>query len=288
MTRYSLVLSISLGLALAACGEKDDDDADDDADGDGLSASEEEDLGSDPDNADSDGDGLDDGVEAEMGTDPVMADSDGDTYWDSWEDVEGTDPLDEESRIYEGYWPYQPDKDAFESTDWDDFEADEGQFLPRHVMVDQWGQEVDLHDFAGQGKYVMIDVSAIWCGPCNGLASWLTDGRDDYGYDSTWPEIKELVESQSIYWITVLVQDNNGAVPDLDDIEGWYEDYEDPYVPVFADDEEWINIAPAYPSMYLFSPELELLSGPGNINHYKPMDDLADMADDLMAEATGE
>lgn len=160
--------------------------------------------------------------------------------------------------------------------------------MPPTILVDQFGEEVDLHDFAGQGKYLMLDVSAIWCGPCNGLASWLSGGRDDYGYESAWPEIKELVESHSVFWVTILVQDLYGATPELDDIQGWYEDYEDPWVPVLADDETWITIAPAYPSMYLFDPDMMLVQGPGAINHYKPMDDLAAMAEDLMVEEVEE
>lgn len=42
-----------------------------DADGDGLSDDEEEDLGTDPDNADTDGDGINDGDEVDCGSDPT-------------------------------------------------------------------------------------------------------------------------------------------------------------------------------------------------------------------------
>lgn len=51
---------------------------DKDSDGDGLLDSEEEALGSDPNNPDSDGDGINDGDEVAQGLDPTSTDSDGD------------------------------------------------------------------------------------------------------------------------------------------------------------------------------------------------------------------
>ena len=93
---------VLLSLLLAGCQV--------DADGDGLSNAQEVRFGSDPDVPDTDGDGLDDLVEYELGTSPVHLDSDFDTYLDPWEVAEGTDPTDRESRIYQGFWPYNPDK----------------------------------------------------------------------------------------------------------------------------------------------------------------------------------
>jgi hypothetical protein len=45
--------------------------AHDDADGDGLDDADEQDLGTDPENADTDGDGRGDGDEVAAGTDPL-------------------------------------------------------------------------------------------------------------------------------------------------------------------------------------------------------------------------
>jgi nucleoside-specific outer membrane channel protein Tsx len=57
-----------------------------DTDGDGLTDSQEEELGTDPENPDTDGDGLTDGEEVELGTDPLNPDTDGDGIPD------GSDP----------------------------------------------------------------------------------------------------------------------------------------------------------------------------------------------------
>ena len=65
-----------LAAMLAGCSPaelKVEDDAflDVDTDGDGLTDSEEEELGSNPEEVDSDGDGFEDGVEADWYTDPT-------------------------------------------------------------------------------------------------------------------------------------------------------------------------------------------------------------------------
>ena len=48
-----------------------------------------------------------------------------------------------------------------------------GDILPRFEAIDQFGESVDLYDFANQGKMILIELSAAWCAPCNDLANWL-------------------------------------------------------------------------------------------------------------------
>ena len=70
-----------------------------DTDSDGLTDAQENDLGTDPNNADTDGDGLTDGDEInDYGTDPLQADTDGDGLNDGDEvNSHDTDPLNSDS-----------------------------------------------------------------------------------------------------------------------------------------------------------------------------------------------
>ncbi|RME26911.1 MAG: hypothetical protein D6798_05700 [Deltaproteobacteria bacterium] len=265
-------IAVLVALALAACSSEEPEI---DSDGDGLTDSQEQELGTDPQAVDSDGDLLDDADEIDLGTDPTDADTDDDGYLDGWEVNEGKDPTDYLSRIYKGFWPYNPDKDSLPGGAWSTFDADEGQILPRSALLDQFGDTVDMFDFNDQGPYLAIDVSAMWCGPCKALAEWMTGGDDLYGFEDYWSHVRMAVEDGRLQWITIMSEDRSGAVPDQDDLVDWYLDYEDPKTPILSDEDgHFQDLIRAYPSMFFFDPNFTLISAPGNTDstHYQPMD----------------
>lgn len=263
MTKRALVLVALAAFGLAGC----------DSDGDGLSNAEEKKLGLDPNVADMDGDGLldgedpfptvadtdadylNDGEEVAAGTDPENPDTDGDGYLDGDEVLEGTDPTDKKDKIYRGGWPYNRFKDDLGDPAFDGG-ADIGTKFPRLRAVDQHGEEVDLYDLAGEHQtyeFIVIDVSAVWCPPCNSLSKWLAGNGDDYGLDDTHLDVKEAVDNGELMWVTVLSEDATGAPATLDDVEAWDEDYKNRNIPVLLDDSgDMINaiveVTQAWPS----------------------------------------
>lgn len=276
-------------LALVACSA--------DADGDGLSNKEEADLGTDPESADSDADGLDDGAEIEFGSDPLDADgdgdglldgeeqshgtdpngadSDGDGYLDGWEVAEGADPADDDSVIYEGGWPYNPNKDDLGDPSIGDSEAEVGEQMARFKFVDPHGDEVDIYDFAGQGKPIVLDIAAEWCPPCQGMSSWL--GGDDYqNWGGYYDTIEDKVNDGDIYWVTVIAQDNRGDDASQDVVESWEESYGNDNIPVLAGTNELADqyIVYGWPSIYFLDENMVILSMPsGNdTGHYQALD----------------
>lgn len=265
-----LVLSV-----LAACG------GDPDLDGDGLTLSQEQDLGLDPELADSDADGLSDGEEVELGSDPLSTDTDGDGLLDGLEGPAGADPLlpdtdedgysdrdevatghdpaDAEDRIYIGNWPYVFDKSVIPGDAGSYREI--GKTFYRMKFVDQHGQVVDLYDFYNADVPIVIDISAEWCPPCNGISSWIEGGTDSYGYGSLWPFGPKAIKQDKVIWLTVLGEEADGspATPALP--VRWDELYPQKQIPILADGE---YIAADYaglgwwPYVMLLEPDLTL------------------------------
>jgi thiol-disulfide isomerase/thioredoxin len=251
----------------------DDDDDDDgtvdttdsepaDSDGDGLTDEEEAALGLDPQLADTDGDGLDDATEAaDDSLDALNADTDGDGYLDGDEVAEGSDPTDSESLIYKGGWPYVSDKSAIEPGTTS--VATDGERVMPYVARDQFGDDVDLYDFYNDDKYIVVDVSAQWCPPCQMVASWL-DGHEP-SLDADWQKVREAVDSGDVHWVTFLGENNSGAEPGPLDIKDWYFDFPHPNIPVLGDPAytmtNYVQLA-GWPTIIVLNPDLTVAYQP--------------------------
>jgi hypothetical protein len=221
-----------------------------DTDGDGVTDSDEEAAGTDPAAADSDADGIMDGDELAGGTDPLSGDSDEDGYPDGAEVAAGSDPNDASSLLYTGGWPYNPNKDSMTAGDPEDMAAVDG-VVPRFVFMDQYGDMVDIYDFAQQGKPMIIDLSGVWCYWCNEAAK-LIEGSpsalDGYGFEG----IHDAIVNGDVYWITILDSNRSGAPAADDTAENWFNLY--PFEPVLVlsdvNQESTAWIAPSgYPTM---------------------------------------
>lgn len=228
--RTSLLSISTLALSLAAlsgCASMLD------SDGDGLSNEEEATLGTDPDNADSDGDGLRDLKETLLGTDPLNIDTDGDGLTDQEEvkDLE-LDPLDpdmDKDGVLDGTeiafssdpqdqwsWPYGTEI-------WPDFSWkaegvtsgvwDVDQVLPNTPYLDQYGNEVFLHQF--YGMVFLIDFSAGWCGPCRTAA---------VGAEPMFEDLR----GEGFIILHAMVDDDSygGGITDDEFLATWMDDYD--------------------------------------------------------------
>lgn len=232
---------------------------------------------------DSDEDGLSDAEEDQIGTDPLDKDSDDDNYWDGWEVLEGSDPLDFESRIYTGFWPYSPDKDALPQGSWDEASTESGSQFPRQAFLDQHGELVDLYDFnnftindTGEPAYFIIDMSAQWCGPCHVMADWISgvDNAETLPLQQIYPSVREKVDGLRIWWITIMVENINGGPPTLSDAQSWATTHPDSSIPVLVDEEQQVISTYSggqFPFFFLLDPNLAIemwkIPGPGDNTH---------------------
>jgi len=278
-----LSLLLTLPVFLLACNP--------DNDGDGLTASEEEEYGTDPELADTDGDGLLDGEEVnDLGTDPLSTDSDGDGYHDNDELDQGSDPTDSASMIYSGGWPFNPYKDDIEPGDMS-AKLKSGNTMARYIGFDQFGEEVDVFDFANQGRPILIDVAAENCGPCQGMSMWSSGmvTSAQMGLTDEYDAIPEAVENGDILWVTILYKSySTGAPASQGATVDWDESYPNEHVPVLSSDhtgadtmfegdedvvyedyDDHVKVK-FWPWVMLFDEDMNLLSKPNNNDGWVP------------------
>ena len=122
-----------------------------------------------------------------------------------------------------------------------------GDLVPRFESIDQFGESVDLYDFANQGKMILIELSASWCSPCNDLASWLATNDQKIRNNSWWKDrylpIRDMIINGEIYLVNFMFETDkvNKVTATPDDVAEWYKKYPDPHVPVLADEYRFIH-----------------------------------------------
>ena len=178
-------------------------------------------------------------------------DSDSDGHIDGEEVESGCDPEADEGASYTGGGPTNPN--YIEHPGWGD-DGEIGWPHPRFCGNDQFAELVDLYDFGGQGKDIVIDISTQWCTPCHRISLWIEDGDEthlhyqtdaDTGEPIFYPwyyeemnVIPDLVQSGAVTWITILVQNQEEEPPTQDTIDEWVTAFPNDLVPVLLDDRQ--------------------------------------------------
>ena len=93
-------------------------------------------------------------------------------------------------------------------------------------LVDQFGDTFQLYD--NYGKIILLDFSAMWCGPCNIAAGHSQQFMDEYG-------------DKGFLWVTILIENQMGSQPTEDDIKSWSDTYGITTSPVLSGDRTLID-----------------------------------------------
>ncbi len=273
MRSFAPAMMLFLPLTVIACapGGGGNKAASKDTDGDGLTDQQEATFGTDPTLPDTDGDGLTDKQEYDLGTDGTLTDTDGDGYTDGDEVTAGSDPTDPSSMIYMGGWPYNADKGSMTDPGTGTAFAN-GSPLADFKFVDQFGETVDIYDFANQGKPLILDVSTVWCGWCREMAAWLSGDMSEVDKETaegyTWEAsmggkswysvIPQLVQNGDVYWVTVLTEDKSGNAPAENDVTKWAGDFPNDQIAVLANTDQTMETymsVTGFPCVNLIDPD---------------------------------
>ena len=171
---------------------------------------------------DDDGDGLLTTDEEALGTDPNNPDSDGDGYLDGDEVNQYTDPLDSTDHPYEAGWTINSCRNDTPSGD---IGTAVGDIAANFALTDQFGETVHLYDFCDQA--VLIESSAVWCPSCQASAPELETQFETY-------------KDRGLMIITLLGEagpEGAATEPSQTDLQDWVTAYGITYAVV--DDDEW-------------------------------------------------
>ena len=121
-----------------------------------------------------------------------------------------------------------------------------GDVLPRFEGLDQFGESVDIYDFANQGKTIILELSAAWCSPCNDLAAWLSSNDLKIKENPWWKDqylpIRDLIKEGKVQLINIMYE---GSVKKTtvtpENVLEWYNKYPDPNVPILADEYRFMH-----------------------------------------------
>ncbi len=198
-TLFTLFLfTMAGGCTQAGVNIDPEGDDDDDVTTDVTTDDTTDDTTNDPDcdaSVDADNDGLDECEELELGTDDNNPDSDADGFSDSEEVDCLTDPTDATEVCYACGWQHADPGGLGPLGD------EEGDTLANMNMIDQCGESVSMHDFAG--AYHILFMTTEWCGACLSEASELRQRTIDFVDES----------GLEFSYIIGIFQDVQGGVP---------------------------------------------------------------------------
>ncbi len=124
----------------------------------------------------------------------------------------------------------------------------EGDIVPDLRLPDQHGDLVSLWQF--YGSTIVLDVSTMWCVPCQHLGEVTQATQDEYA-------------DEGLVYITILQQDLYTQPPTAEDIDLWVSGYEITSSPVLADAEEPPASADAilvgFPAVFIVDAEMRVV-----------------------------
>ena len=221
-------------------------------------------------------------------------DSDGDGYLDTDELKVGTDPNDSFSVIYQGFWPFNSNKDQIDDPGFgtcpkaNGCECEtlatcpdnstctqlnmgkycvplKGSKVPRLKAIDQFGDDFDLYDLANGNKPILIEIGTTWPQACKDFSAWRSYTNDDAITKKWWKNkfkgIRDLIDNGEVYWVHIIHLDENKNPATDETIDSWYWNYPHDNVILLADPEakmkKWIRPT-GYPCVILVDEKMDL------------------------------
>ena len=175
--------------------------------------------------------------------DDETSDTDADT--DAGTDTE-TDGGDGDLYGPDNAWPHALTADVPADRAGDGWYA--GDTAYNFTLKDQNGDDVELYQF--HGMMVVLDVFAVWCGPCNDLAP---EGEE------VWLDLQD----RGVVYLALTQEDVNGDPPTVETAQQWADAHGLTH-PILADADasqgEYAVIGGGFPTFPVVGPDMTILT----------------------------
>jgi len=142
------------------------------------------------------------------------------------------------------------ERDTSNIIDWDNCSQEIGDHPCDFTLIDQDGEEFNLYDHVG--KVIIIDLSAMWCGPCRLAALEVEELQQKYKDD--------------IVYVTILIENGNYKPPTRLDVSNWATSFEIKSAPVLGASRNFISNDPnvgwaltAWPQFHIIDKDMVLV-----------------------------
>ena len=123
-----------------------------------------------------------------------------------------------------------------------------GDTAHNFTLRDQNGDDVELYQF--HGMMVVLDVFAVWCGPCNDLAP---EGE----------EVWQALQDRGVVYLALTQEDANGGPPTVETAAQWAATHGLTH-PILADEAgsqgEYAVIGGGFPTFPVIGPDMTILT----------------------------
>ena len=141
-------------------------------------------------------------------------------------------------------------RDTSSIIDWEDCSQAMGDHPCDFTLVDQHGDDFNLYDH--YGKFIILDFSAMWCGPCQFAATEVEELQKKYGED--------------VVYVTILVENGHGNPPTRGNVQDWADIFGIETAPVLGGSRNLISQDPdegwplaAWPQFHIIDREMVLV-----------------------------